>query len=337
MENFPVKLIDVSQYQDRVDTIYKPNFDKIVNEGFMGVGIREGFGIVKDRMWDWFWAKAKGKLARLPYWYCDYYSNKNKGMSGTDWGIEQANWAWDWYKADPGELPMHIDIEPSSYGGSFNILNFPTYAIIFRAFMTEWKRLSGKTCNIYCSPGYLSLFGDWFKDSDLWLAWYRRDITRAQVLAKVAAYGWRGKVNLWQYASDGDINNDGISDGLTLGMETANLDLNVFIRGNYTVQEFSAWAGTTPPPITPPTEDIPAQELPSYGATKLITLKTVTCDSGLNIRKDPTTAVYNVIGWLPNGKQVECLDIVINGGNIWNRVGQGQWCAEKYNGIIYMK
>jgi hypothetical protein len=54
---------------------------------------------------------------------------------------------------------------------------------------------------------------------------------------------------MWQYTSDGDINDDGSPDGRKLGFETTALDLNAWLGS---VQEWSAYCGGTPPPVTPP-------------------------------------------------------------------------------------
>jgi len=185
---------------------------------------------------------------------------------------------------------------------------------------------------MYFSPGFMWVFGDWFKDAEVWLAWYNKSITYQNILDKMAASKWRGKVRLWQYASDGDINNDGIADGLKLGMEAAALDLNVFLG---TMQEWSAWAGSTPPPVTPPTEDPPVIPPVVVGKTKVIELKTVVSASGLNIRSQANTT-SSILGWIANGKEIEILETIVSGANIWARVGQGQYCAVKYNGITYL-
>jgi len=238
--DFPIRLVDVSQYQDRYDTPYKPNFDKLIAEGFKGAGIRVGLGIVEDRMFKSYWQSGKGKIARMPYWYFDYYSHRGKGMTIESWATVQAGECWDSLKADPGELPLHIDCEPCSYGGAITILNSSEYARGVKAFMVEYKRLSGRNVSMYFSPGFMWVFGDWFKDSDLWLAWYNKTVTYQKILDKLIYWKWRGRVKLWQYASDGDINNDGIADGMKLGMESAALDLNVFLG---TVDEWKSWLG----------------------------------------------------------------------------------------------
>jgi hypothetical protein len=200
--------------------------------------------------------------------------------------------------------------------------------------MTEYDRLSGGKCGIYCSPGFLGFFGDWFKNRDLWLAWYNRSLTKAQILAKVAGYKWTGKVNIWQYASDGDINNDCIADGLTLGMETAALDLNVYLG---TLAEWSAWAGTTPSSIVVPVEDQPIPVVLPTGRTKVVGLLNVSCTSGLNIRNVPKGVAGSIVtGWLANGKEVEILENIAIGTDTWARIGQGQVAAIKYQSTTFM-
>ena len=338
--DFPIRLVDVSQYNDKYETEYKPDFSKLAAIGFMGAGIRVGLGIVEDRMFKWYWEKGKGVIHRMPYWYFDYYSHRGKGMTIESWAIIQADKCWDLLKNDPGELPLHIDCEPSTYGGAITWLNAGEYAKGVKAFMVEYKKLSGRDVSMYFSPGFMWVFGDWFKDADLWLAWYNKTVTAQMILDKLALSKWRGQVRLWQYASDGDINNDGIGDGLTLGMETRALDLNVFLG---TLQEWSAWAGTTPPPVTPPVEDevIPIPQPQPSDRTKLVWLMNVVARDGLNIRNKPKnyagSYVYADNGWLANGKQVEVIESVVIGADSWARIGQNQYCAIKYQGTEYLK
>jgi len=58
------------------------------------------------------------------------------------------------------------------------------------------------------------------------VAWYNKSQTIESVKNAVAARNWLGKTLIWQYASDGDINNDGRGDGIALGMTYRTLDLN---------------------------------------------------------------------------------------------------------------
>ncbi|NMC30710.1 MAG: hypothetical protein GYA45_11640 [Pelolinea sp.] len=330
---FPVRIIDVSQFNDNAETDYKPTFEKLIAEGFRGVGIRVGYGIVEDRMFRWYWEKAKGKMDRAPYFYFDFYSHKGTGMRIEDWAIEQAAFCANLLRADPGEMKLKIDCEPSIFD-KITLVNASEYARGVKAFIMEYFRLTGVWIEIYCSPGLLWVFGDWFKDLDLWLAWYNRLITWKDILNKVASYKWRGQVRIWQYASDGDINNDGIADGLQLGLESKFLDLNVFLG---TEEDYSVYCGGTQVVEHPASEDPEdeTQAIPA-GNTREIAVKKVA--SVVNMRAAPMAGPsVPIFKALPVGTTVECLERIQRPGEIWWRIGQGQYCAELYNGMTFLK
>ena len=69
----------------------------------------------------------------------------------------------------------------------------------------------------------------------------------------MGANSWTGKLRLFQYTSDGDVDDNGTADGFALGMESSTLDLNVFIG---TEAEFAAWTNWTQT-SAPVTEDEP--------------------------------------------------------------------------------
>lgn len=330
-KDYPAKGIDVSQWNDIIETTFKPDYTRVKAAGMLFAIARVGYGIVEDRLFDYSWKKIReAGLDRMGYWYLDYYSHKNTGMTGAEWGIEQAQQCWDIMKADPG--PVYLDLEASSFGGVINFVTAPAVLTIARAWLTEWMRLSGDKKRIYCSPGFMPYFGSWFKDAELWLAWYNKAKTTDDIAAVLRNNNWIGKCVMWQYASDGDINDDGIGDGWKLGMEAATLDLNVFLGS---MAEYSAWVGNTTPPVIPPVEDeiiVPPVEPSKF---KQVGVMKVNATSGLNIR-NKAAIPSSVIGWLPNGKEVEILETVISGSNIWARVGQGQWCAVKYQGVTYI-
>lgn len=246
---FLVRLIDVSRWQDALDTAYKPTFEKIKAAGFKGVVVRVGWGLVLDTLFAWFWKVLKGILARKPYWYLDYYSHKGTSTTDEEWGIEQANACYDALKADPGEAPLAIDCENCPGAFKVTYLNRASYNRVLKAFIAEWKRLTGTTVDIYCSPGFMWVFDAEILAMDLWLALYNRSLTVAQAIAYARSKGWTGRILMWQYTSDGDVNDDGIPDGLKLGMESNALDLNAWLG---TVEEWSAYCGGTMPPVTPP-------------------------------------------------------------------------------------
>ena len=331
ISDLQVRLVDVSQWQDNAETSYKPNFERISAAGFMGVVVRVGYGLVEDRLFQNFWEGAKGKLTRGGYWYLDYYSHRGTGTTDTEWGVEQANVCYELLKSDFGELPLALDLEDSRYGGAVTPLNSASYNKVAMAFIAEWRALTKSDPVIYASPGFYWLLVNRIKEMESWLALYNRYLTVEEAVAYAHKKGWRGKIRMWQYSDDGDIDADGDADGIALGMETAKLDLNVFLGS---VEEFSAWAGTTPPVVDPPSED----EEPGTPVDAQAGEMKVAAASGLNIRDVPIgQAGSQVIGWMPVGMVVTPLEIAQVGADVWARVEKWKWAAVKYNGVELMK
>lgn len=324
-KEFPVRLVDVSRYQDKPDTVYKPTFEKIAAEGFLGAGIRVGYGLVTDGCFRWFWEHAKGQLQRKPYWFLDTYSQVGISTTDEEWGRMQAGKCYDLLEADFGEIPLALDCESSKYH-QVSILTKGRFNRVAKAFHDEWFKVTGKHCEIYCSPNFVQFLDSWAKGLKLWLAWYSRWLTIDYIQSTLKAKGWTGQIMMWQYASNGDMNDDGIADGLTLGMETSALDLNVFLG---TLQEWSAYCGETAVPEPPPVVVPPI--IPT-GKTF-----TVFPADGLNVRDVPIgMAGSQVIGWNPKGKVLTALETVAIGQDIWIRITPWSVCAVRYNEIVYL-
>jgi len=333
MEKYSVRLIDVSTWQDDYDTPRKPDFVKTKEAGFMGVIVRVGYGLVEDRMFRWFWSKAKGVLERGAYWYLDYYSNKGTGLSNEAWGKEQAGVCYDLLKGDPGEIPLFVDCE--NYGGAWNVnfLTLKPYNEILAAFLKEWKLLSGTEACIYCSPGFFDNLWNSVKKMRLWVAWYTRVPTTGRVKEYCRQKGWLGEILMWQYASDGDIDDDGSPDGKKLGFETSALDLNAWLG---TVESWSKFCGGTTPVVIPTPEDEEPPQPIETGSTKVVSVKRVIGSSGLNVRKTHSISAP-FLDWVGKGTSLYLLETKVLPGEIWHRVGINQWCAELYNGIRLME
>ena len=327
--SFLVRLFDVSRWQDDLSTVYKPTFEKLRAAGFLGVVIRVGSGTVLDVLFTWFWKVAKGLLERKPYWYLDYYSHKGTGLSDEAWGIKQAGVCYEALKTDFGEAPLAVDCEKSPNSFEITFLNRGSYNRILKSFIAEWKRLTGFDCDIYCSPGFIWVFDSPIKAMGLWVALYNRSLTVDQAISYVRSKGWTGQILIWQYSSDGDVDDDGKPDGKKLGMETDALDLDVWLGS---VEEWSRYCGGVPISIpTPPSPPAPA--VPPFTTTKTVFVGTVKSPSGLNIRSAPEESI---IGWLPDKSSVEVLEIISLGSDLWARIGHGQYCAIKHNGVTYL-
>ncbi|MCX6056097.1 MAG: GH25 family lysozyme [Chloroflexi bacterium] len=231
-----IRGIDVSQFNGNIDwTKVSCHF----------ASIRVGYGRVIESKFLANWQNAKGKVNRIPYWYLDYYSNYNadSGVNGTsdaEWGKVQADTCWNSFKNDPEGI-VFLDIENgnTSYAPPIATVASRVQAIA-RAFLERIDALNGKVNGVYCSLGLLNWFGIWFKVRPLWVAWYNEEQTFQTVLTAVKNAGWTGKCYIWQYASDGDVDDDGIADGIKMGMQYDFLDLNAWLGNS---QEYTAFFG----------------------------------------------------------------------------------------------
>ena len=252
--DYPVKFFDVSQYNDNPDTVYFPTLDKLIAAGYKGIAVRVSYAQVTDKAFAKFWAEAKGKLPRIPYVWM--HMAPSTGISDDEWGRIQARYAYSLLKNDIGEFVMYLDIENGG-GVKITILNQSKIGRIKFGFLDEWKKLSNQNAGIYTNQGYMFVMGVADKTRDLWLSWYNRSVTIETINAMLLKSKWTGKLRFWQYTSDGDINDDGKSEAKALGMESASLDLNVFIG---TEDEWNKLSGNVipiPTPIPVPTPPVP--------------------------------------------------------------------------------
>lgn len=166
-----------------------------------------------------------------------------------------------------------------------------------------------------------------------------RTKTKDEIIKECRRKGWIGPIIIWQYASDGDINLDGAKDGLSLGMESEDMDLDAWIGLSETnsaediIKEWSLYLGGTAPINNQP--DTPVITVPDA------TFKTMIVASpfgdGLNIRNKPKNINGVTEKWMPQGTLVTILETVKYNNDIWHRIGFDQWCAETYNNITYLK
>jgi len=316
---YPIVGIDVSQYN--LKNKVPLDFNKAKEHGAKYVVIRSSYGIVKDSAFDSNWKGAKGILPRRAYHYLDYYSNHMagyavNGMSDEDWGKKQAQVMWNLIKDDNDNSIVWLDIEKSSFAPSIGSVLSRVITIAV-AFMAEIDRLSGKMNGAYLAAGYVSTFSKSLGKRPLWVAWYNEKQTVETVLDYVRTSGWRGKVYDWQYASDGDIDGDGSSDGIKMGMGIPELDLNICFL---TEEEFKASFNGSTIPETPPT----TPETPINGLDKRIT----TASSGLRVRRSPSLsgAITDV---MPKGTEVYIQKIVTTDIE-WALIGYRQYCSKAY-------
>ena len=344
MAQYPLWGVDGSAWMDRIETAAFPDMSVLANlrATILGWKVTQGEGAYgfEDRTWRRIWQQVrkinaeKMRLYRLPFHFWDYAPGHYSG-SAELFGSRQARYCWNALKTDPGEVPLHLDVEPYPAWGLINRSTAGKPMQIALGFLKEYDQLAGSLTPIYTSPGMLPFFGEAFKDRGLWLAWYNEARTWASIDAELKKNGWRGKAWLWQHASDGDLDEDGKKDGIKLGMEELSVDLNVC---RLTIEEFSQFCGAAPMVGSPaPVEQAPDNppEKPSEGRTKTVEILKVMTADGLNIRNQAGKAGA-VTGYVVPGKDVEVLERIKSGTDTWARVGQGQFCAIEYGGGRYL-
>lgn len=315
-----IKGIDVSQFNGTID------WSK-VNCDFASV--RVGYGTTQDDKFKFNWEESKGKVKRFPYWYLDYYSNfyntkspNYKKYTNAEWGIKQADLCWSLIKDDfEGTVYLDVEGDKTSYRPS---ISDPLYKDdiqeIMGAFLSRMDELQGKVTGIYASLGLLPWFYSKYRTRPLWCAWYNEYQTVETVKKNVLSKGWKGTVTIWQYASDGDVDDDGVGDGKTLGTQYATLDLNGWIGSQEQYNSmFSDSAGSVPDDesvtVVSPTYEV-------YSVKALL---------GLNVREEPKLSGKKVTKF-SYGTKVNVYEIVTGDGtqkNGWARINGG-YCSADY-------
>jgi GH25 family lysozyme M1 (1,4-beta-N-acetylmuramidase) len=317
---YPIRGIDVSQYNLKND---KPlEFTKAKNAGAMYVAIRTSYGVTEDDAFVSNWKGAKGILPRRAYHYMDYYSNHMSGytvngMDDGEWGKKQAQYVWGLIKDDNDKSIVWLDIESAgSFAPKIDTVMSRVIAVAV-GFMAEMDRLNGKTNGVYLAAGYLSTFAKALGKRPLWMAWYNEDRTLASIPAYATSKGWTGKVWEWQYASDGDIEDDNIGDGVRMGMGEDDLDLNIcFLTAEQFEDSFSLGTVIEVPPTIPETP------------TDIVGKWMVTTADVLRIRRSPglsgTITDTMVMGTPVYVQKVVTTDLE------WALIGYKQYCSKSY-------
>lgn len=331
---FPVWGADGSKWEDRADTPTFPDLSILPQLGASFIGWKGTQGAGRSGFVDRTFLEAWKRLltynetfpqkmiARLPFHFWDYYSGNYTG-SPELFGADQAKYFWSIIKSDPGEMPAALDCESFAPWGYINWLNQSRSMKIAGGFRKQFADLAGYEAMLYTNPGMLPYFGDQFKGMNLWLSWYNEKRTYADLQALLKKNSWRGKVLIWQYASDGDLDEDGVGDGLKLGMEEKALDLNVWLG---TKDEFSDYCKTGSVSSAPPVIEDPVK------TAKVIAWL------GVKIRSTPRKLSNNDTGKkLANGTIFAYVTEVKDGeGNTWLQVESG-WVCSVYRGETLIK
>ena len=310
--NYAIRGVDTSEFNLTV------NMPELKKTGALFNVMRAGHGKRIDPKFRINWVNCKGVMLRMVYWYLDYYSNwynpasSAYGMTDFDWGKLQAQNLWAQIKDDNDGTIVWLDIESGDASYSPAITNvWIRVGKMIDGFFTEMDKLNGKRNGIYCSLGLLNNFSVVHRTRPLWVAWYNEYQTPDSVVKMcTATKGWTSPY-IWQYASHGDVNGDGVSDGLTFGTGIRQLDLNIWLK---TAADWNTFSAGQAPPAPPVTAGFWAQ---------------CTAAKSLTIRKLPNGSA-TVLGYLMNGEK----KLVYEVSNGWYRIGEGQWVSGSYMQII---
>jgi len=284
--SFSIRGIDTSTYNGVIDWSNMPAHF---------AAHRVGYGRTLDNKFNINWANCK--INKFGYWYMDYYNNHISthpvnGMSDAAWGKEQAE---NCYKFMGCNDVVFLDIESTngSYAPKIETVRTRVLAIA-KAFLIRIDQLNGKKNGIYCSLGLLDWFDDWFKDRPLWVAWYpyrQYNTSTSAIVQMVIDKGWKVKPLIWQYASDGIVNDDGIKAGITyFKTQMDEMDLNGWVGTQAQYESMFSTNVITDPIETPDDEVIVTP--PTAYTKKLVN---VSIWSYLNIRAGASTS-SKVIG-----------------------------------------
>jgi hypothetical protein len=142
---------------------------------------------------------------------------------------------------------------------------------------------------------------------------------------------------MWQYSADKN------GRGKEFGAPCDDIDINKYNGGlDQFNKDFNLSLNPIEDVVTPPTPPPPPP--PPAPITKVVqVLKT---SGSVNVRDNiikgknssPKTVFKTSKIWmsLPGGKPVEVLDEIVDGQNIWVRVGQSQVMAKVYDGKTYL-
>lgn len=222
--------IDTSQFNGKID------LSKFKESGGKFVIPRCSFGQVTDyKFVDVDQQCIDLELDQAIYHYEDYYSHFGLGLTSTQWGKRQAEKIDSLNKRG---LNVFIDVENASTALAASVTKkWSTVITILDNILYYTDNYTGKTTGIYASLGLLNQFYAYQKSRPLFVALYNKTITIDQLRKKVADTGWSNLL-LWQYASDGDVDDDGIGDGIRLGMQYKNLDLDIWLSSDAAYEEY---------------------------------------------------------------------------------------------------
>jgi GH25 family lysozyme M1 (1,4-beta-N-acetylmuramidase) len=330
--SFSIRGIDVSQFNGKLDWQVADNLSNfaVIRVGY-GNNIDPNFTVNVE-------AALKTTLDLAFYWYGDYYSNwfnKNHpayGLTDEQWGRTQADNCYQAIKIY-GVKMVWLDIENITYKG-FPLLTeakAKSHAMAINKSFLERMNELGVKVGIYASLGWLSWFDNWFRSFPLWVAWYpfrTASVDKDDVIYMCRKNGWEVDPIIWQYASDGDVDDNGTPDGKTIfKTELKEMDLNGWVGTVEQYKQMFLANVETPDPI-----ETPDDEVIVIPPTEYITYK-VTAWPYLFIRKEAKSNASKV-GLVYQNKQVNISEVVTGDGsqsNGWGKLyGQPGYMSMNY-------
>jgi lysozyme len=284
---------DISTWQDSSYTPQRVNFEKMRDNGARFVFIKASqLQADDDFAYNWQASKAAG-LLRGAYHYLDWRKSE----------LDQARMFIDLWKSDPGELPPVCDFEMTTYMPPKEQMRGRLWN-----FLTKIEREIGIFPILYTGFYHWNTYGS--KDAawaryPLWLPWYSAEwYVKLRSGTDGSPKPWKAWT-FWQYTDRGD--------GLAYGVESKQIDLNVF---NGTEDELRAWAGLEGGIIAPP----PVVQI-GYRLTANV-------QNSIIIRADPNGAAQ-IVGYLYRKDEPIYITENLSGGYVKLASGRG-WVWANY-------
>jgi GH25 family lysozyme M1 (1,4-beta-N-acetylmuramidase) len=316
LNDFKINGFDISQFNGVID------WDK-VKTNF--IAIRVGYGNTIDSKFVENINNAQKKdIGVAYYWYMDYYNNhiatsSVNGMSDSDWGKKQAENCWNAIKGYKSGM-VFIDVESTNgtYAPKIEAVQNRVQTIM-GAFLSRMDELNNLVNGIYCSLGILNWHYSKYRNRPLWVAWYpyrTATVGTSDIISLCSKKGWQIPPIIWQYASDGDIDDNGTEDGKSMGMQYEFLDLN-------------GWVGTDAQykSMFEASVEIPNDEVPIEDVNTIITKWKITANPSLFIRQGSNTSYKKLGLYYPTDIPVQ-ISTIENG---WGKLnGQDAYISLAY-------
>jgi lysozyme len=225
-----IKGFDVSSWQDNPTTVQKIDWEKAKSQDSKFVFIRALYANSPDRDFSYNWEHSKG-LLRGAYQFYDYRFPVRP----------QAEAFIALMKGDWGELPPVIDVETVYANGV--MVPFPPSSAYQQAVIT-WLKIIEDACKkrpiIYTGQNIIKYGLKMFSTSELtkyplWIAEYRTPTGNPNFTP------WPSWV-FWQYGTP--------AVGLQYGMESKELDCNLYNGDLAALQAFAGLPPSSEPPLT---------------------------------------------------------------------------------------